>query len=424
MTKRACWNTPAIRDQLIRSCMDESIPQVTEPPTSGNPAARRDALRELAALFLRLGTIAMGGPAAHIAMMEDEVVRRRRWMTHERFLDMLGVCNLIPGPNSTEMAIHIGQLRAGFAGLVVAGACFIFPAAAIVLIIAWAYVRFGTMPQTIGLLYGVKPVIIAVVLQALWGLGRTAIKSRLLAAIAIIGLAASILDVNDMIVLLGGGIVALVIRAFEDPGSARATIAAIPTVATRASGVKGAALAATVAAVPFSLITLFLFFLKVGAVLFGSGYVLLAFIRTDLVDRLRWLTEAQLLDAVAVGQVTPGPVFTTATFIGYLLGGFRGAVVATLGIFIPSFFFVLISGPLIPHLRRSALAGAFLDGVNVGAWALMAAVTLFLARAAIVDATTMLLAVSSAFILIRYRVNSAWLVLGGGLVGLAMNPWP
>jgi chromate transporter len=424
MTKRACWNTPAIRDQLIRSRMDESIPQVTEPPTSGNPAARRDALQELAALFLRLGTIAMGGPAAHIAMMEDEVVRRRRWMTHERFLDMLGICNLIPGPNSTEMAIHIGQLRAGFAGLVVAGACFIFPAAAIVLIIAWAYVRFGTMPQAVGLLYGVKPVIIAVVLQALWGLGRTAIKSRLLAAIAIIGLAASMLDVNDMIVLLGGGIVMLAIRAFEDPSSARATIAAIPTVATRASGVKGAALAATVAAVPFSLVTLFLFFLKVGAVLFGSGYVLLAFIRTDLVDRLRWLTEAQLLDAVAVGQVTPGPVFTTATFIGYLLGGFRGAMVATLGIFIPSFFFVSISGPLIPHLRRSALAGAFLDGVNVGAWALMAAVTLFLARAAIVDVTTMILAASSAFILIRYRVNSAWLVFGGGLVGLAMTRWP
>jgi chromate transporter len=426
MTKRACWNTSAIRDQLIRSRMDESIPQISEPPSSGNsaPPSRRDALRELAALFLRLGTIAMGGPAAHIAMMEDEVVRRRRWMTHERFLDMLGVCNLIPGPNSTEMAIHIGQQRAGWAGLVVAGACFIFPAAAIVLIIAWAYVRFGTMPQAVGLLYGVKPVIIAVVLQALWGLGRTAIKSRILAAIAIVGLTASMLDVNDMVVLLGGGVVMLAIRAFEDRSRVRATIAAIPTVATRASALKGAALAATAVAVPFSLITLFLFFLKVGAVLFGSGYVLLAFIRTDLVDRLRWLSEAQLLDAVAVGQVTPGPVFTTATFIGYILGGFRGAVVATLGIFIPSFFFVSISGPLIPHLRRSRLAGAFLDGVNVGAWALMAAVTLFLARAAIVDVTTMILAASSTFILIRYRVNSAWLVLGGGLVGLAMTRWP
>ena len=397
--------------------MDQSIPHTVE-----NPPSRREALRELALLFLRLGTLAMGGPAAHIAMMEDEVVRRRRWMTHERFLDMLGVCNLIPGPNSTEMAIHIGQLRAGFAGLVVAGACFILPAAAIVLAIAWMYVRFGTMPQAVGLLYGIKPVIIAVVLQALWGLGRTAIKSRLLAVLAIIALIASLLDVNDMIVLLGGGLVMLAIRALEDRAAARATLAAIP-VAARASGAKGAALAAAAVAVPFSLTTLFLFFLKVGAVLFGSGYVLLAFLRTDLVDRLRWLTEAQLLDAVAVGQITPGPVFTTATFIGYILGGFRGAVVATIGIFLPSFFFVSISGPLIPHLRRSPLAGAFLDGVNVGAWALMAAVTLFLARSAIIDLTTMLLAISSAVVLIRYRVNSAWLVLGGGLIGLAMTLW-
>ncbi len=417
MTKRTGWNAFAIHDHLIRSRMDQSISHDTE-----NPPARREALRELAVLFLRLGTLAMGGPAAHIAMMEDEVVRRRRWMTHERFLDMLGVCNLIPGPNSTEMAIHIGQLRAGFAGLVVAGACFILPAAAIVLAIAWMYVRFGTMPQAVGLLYGIKPVIIAVVLQALWGLGRTAIKSRLLAVLAIVAMIPSILDINDMIVLLGGGLVMLAIRAVEDRAAVRTTLAAIP-VAARASGAKGAALAAAAIAVPFSLTTLFLFFLKVGAVLFGSGYVLLAFLRTDLVDRLRWLTEAQLLDAVAVGQITPGPVFTTATFIGYILGGFRGAVVSTIGIFLPSFFFVSISGPLIPHLRRSPLAGAFLDGVNVGAWALMAAVTLFLARSAVVDLTTMLLAISSAVVLIRYRVNSAWLVLGGGLIGLAMTLW-
>src|SRR5271154_526700 len=220
--------------------MDESIS-----PATVNPAARRDALRELAVLFLRLGTLSMGGPAAHIAMMEDEVVRRRRWMTHERFLDMLGVCNLIPGPNSTEMAIHIGQLRAGFAGLVVAGACFILPAAAIVMAIAWMYVRYGTMPQAVGLLYGIKPVIIAVVLQALWGLGRTAIKSRMLAAIAIISFIAALFDVNDMIVLIGGGIVMIAIRAFEDPAGARATLAAIPTAAARATGAKGAAFAAT-----------------------------------------------------------------------------------------------------------------------------------------------------------------------------------
>jgi chromate transporter len=282
------------------------------------------------------------------------------------------------------------------------------------------YVRYGTMPQAVGLLYGIKPVIIAVVLQALWGLGRTAIKSQLLAAIAIVSFIAALFDVNDMIVLIGGGVVMMAIRALEDRDAARATLVALPTVVPRASAVKPAAIAAAVVAVPFSLTTLFLFFLKVGAVLFGSGYVLLAFLRTDLVDRLHWLTQAQLLDAVAVGQVTPGPVFTTATFIGYILGGFRGAVVATLGIFLPSFFFVSISGPLIPHLRRSPLAGAFLDGVNVGAWALMAAVTLFLARAAVVDAVTTILAIASAFVLIRYRVNSAWLVIGGGLIGLAM----
>jgi chromate transporter len=417
MTKRTGWHAFAIHDHLIRSRMDQSVSHNAE-----SPAPRREALRELAVLFLRLGTLAMGGPAAHIAMMEDEVVRRRRWMTHDRFLDMLGVCNLIPGPNSTEMAIHIGQLRAGTVGLIVAGACFILPAAAIVLAIAWMYVRFGAMPQAVGLLYGIKPVIIAVVLQALWGLGRTAIKSRLLAVLAIVTLIASLLDVNDMIVLLGGGIVMLAIRAVEDRTAASATLAAIP-VAARASGAKGAALAAAATAVPFSLTTLFLSFLKVGAVLFGSGYVLLAFLRTDLVDRLRWLTEAQLLDAVAVGQITPGPVFTTATFIGYILGGFRGAVVATIGIFLPSFFFVSISGPLIPHLRRSPLAGAFLDGVNVGAWSLMAAVTLFLARAAVIDFTTLLLAISSAIVLIRYRINSAWLVIGGGLIGLAMTLW-
>ena len=392
--------------------MGEPIPQTAESPRS-----RRDALRELAVLFFRLGTIAMGGPAAHIAMMEDEVVRRRRWVPHERFLDMLGVCNLIPGPNSTEMAIHIGQQQAGLPGLIVAGACFILPAAAIVLAIAWMYVRWGTMPQAVGLLYGIKPVIIAVVLQAMWGLGRAAIKSPTLAALAIVSLVASLLDVNDMIVLLGGGVVMLAVSAFEDRAGARAALAAIPTIATLAPSASPLA----AAAVPFSLATLFLFFLKVGAVLFGSGYVLLAFLRTDLVDRLRWLTESQLLDAVAVGQVTPGPVFTTATFIGYILGGFRGAVLATLGIFLPSFFFVSISGPLIPHLRRSPLAGAFLDGVNVGAWALMAAVTLFLGRAAIVDVTTLLLAVASALVLIRYRVNSAWLVIGGGAIGLAIT---
>jgi chromate transporter len=383
------------------------------------PRTRREILRELAILFLRLGTTAMGGPAAHIAMMEDEVVRRRRWMTHEEFLDMLGATNLIPGPNSTEMAIHIGHRQAGFAGLVVAGACFIVPAAAITLALAWAYVRFGKLPQAVGLLYGIKPVIVAVVVQALWGLGRSAIKSRTLAVVAVAALIASILDVNDLVVLLGGGFAMLAVTAMRDRSS-RGMLAASAAAITRTPNI---AMTAAAVAVPFSLTTLFLFFLKVGAVLFGSGYVLLAFIRTDLVDRLRWLTEAQLLDAVAVGQITPGPVFTTATFIGYVLGGVRGAMVATVGIFLPSFVFVAISGPMLPYLRRSPLAGSFLDGVNVGALALMATVSYFLGRTAVVDTTTAIIAVIGAALIFRYRVNSAWLVLGGGITGLLLSTW-
>ena len=375
--------------------------------------AHSKSLRELALLFLRLGTTAMGGPAAHIAMMEDEVVRRRRWLSREYFLDMLGATNLIPGPNSTEMAIHIGHQQAGFSGLVVAGACFIVPAVLIVLAIACAYVRFGAMPSVRGLLYGVKPVIIAVVLQALWGLGKTAIRSRILAVLAAVSLVAAMLQVNDLVVLLGGGLVMIAIKRAMDEGGIRATIA-LPSLA---------ALSAGAVAVPFSLTTLFLFFFKVGSILFGSGYVLLAFIRTDLVERLHWLSNSQLLDAVAVGQITPGPVFTTATFIGYLLGGVPGAIVATLGIFLPSFVFVSISGPLIPHIRRSPLAGAFLDGVNVGAWALMVAVTYYLGRDAIVDWITFALAIVSAIALLRFRVNSTWLVLAGGAIGLALGPW-
>jgi chromate transporter len=405
-----------------------SIPMEPSPPPIGDNTAapsvstRRDQLRELAILFLRLGTTAMGGPAAHIAMMEEEVVRRRRWMTHDRFLDLLGATNLIPGPNSTEMAIHIGHQQAGFAGLLVAGACFIVPAAAITLAFAWAYVRFGSTPDAAGLLYGVKPVIIAVVLQALWGLGRTAIKSRTLAAITVVALVAAMLEADDLVVLLGAGIAALIIAALENRDGTRAALAAAATSIAHSPTATGLAAVAVAGGVPFSLSTLFLFFLKVGAVLFGSGYVLLAFIRTDLVDHLKWLTEAQLLDAVAVGQVTPGPVFTTATFIGYVLGGLRGATVATAGIFLPSFVFVAASGPLIPYLRRSALAGAFLDGVNVGALALMAAVTYFLGRAAIVDLPTAMLGLASAALLLRYRINSAWLVIGGALIGLAISP--
>jgi chromate transporter len=369
-------------------------------------------LKEVALLFFRLGTTAFGGPAAHIAMMEHEMVRRRRWVTRERFLDLLGATNLIPGPNSTEMAIYLGHLASGWVGLVVAGLCFIVPASLVTLALAWAYVNFGSRPQAEALLYGVKPVIIAVVVQALWGLGRTALKTVPLGLLAAVAVAAAAGGVNQLLVLVAAGAAGVLMQNIRrSVGLSRLWSNGIVPVATSAA----------VAGTPFSLTGLLLFFLKVGAILYGSGYVLLAFLRADLVDHWHWLTDRQLLDAVAVGQITPGPVFTTATFVGYLLGGVPGAVVATIGIFLPSFIFVAISGPLVPRLRRSPTAGAFLDGVNVGALALMASVTLSLTRAALIDVPTALLAAVSAILLLWWRVNSAWLVLGGALIGVAVS---
>jgi chromate transporter len=377
-------------------------------------------LSEIAALFLRLGTTAFGGPVAHIAMMEEEVVRRRRWLTRDQFLDYLGATYLIPGPNSTELAIHIGHARGGWPGLVVAGASFILPAALIVWAIAWLYVRYGSLPDAAALLYGIKPVVIAVVVQALLGLGHTAVKSAALAGLALASVVAIVAGVHELIVLAGAGVIMGLFRTGAPsertaaPGlfTVTSTASAKTTVAAAVSATASAA-----AAVPFGLWPLFLVFAKIGAVLFGSGYVLLAFLRADLVQRLGWLTEQQLLDAVAIGQVTPGPVFTTATFIGYILGGSAGAVVATVGIFLPAFIFVALSGPLVPRLRQSPVAGGVLDGVNVASLALMTAVSWQLARTALVDVVTVAIALTSALLLTRYRINSAWLVAAGGAIG-------
>jgi chromate transporter len=348
-------------------------------------------LRELAVLFLKLGTIAFGGPAAHIAMMEQEVVRRRQWLSRDDFLDLLGAVNLIPGPNSTELAIHIGARRAGFAGLAVAGACFILPAMLIVMACGWAYVKFGKLPQVEGILYGVKPVIIVVVAQALWGLGKSAIKSNCLGLLTVMAVLAAFVGLNELLILLLAGLIMLVAR--KAPGM-------------------------TLGMAVFGNAKMFLSFVKIGSVLYGSGYVLLAFLRTEFVAKYGWLTEAQLLDAVAIGQVTPGPVFTTATFIGYILGGPRAALIATAGIFLPAFFFVAISGPLVPRMRKSPAAGAFLDGVNAASLALMIVVTWQLASAAIVDWITIALASGTGILLVRYKLNSAWLVAAGAAVGL------
>ena len=379
-------------------------------------ASRSERLRELAAVFLRLGMIAFGGPAAHVAMMEQEIVVRRRWLSREAFLDFYGATNLIPGPNSTELAIHIGHARAGWPGLLVAGACFILPAALLVYGIAWLYVGYGRLPQVEGLLYGIKPVVIAIVLQALWRLARSAVKSPGLALLGGAALIAAAAGVHELLVLSLAGAIAAgppIARSLQSGAQAPGVVAVAAPVLPAA--VATSAVAAVAGASAWGL---FAVFLKIGAVLFGSGYVLLAFLRADLVQRLGWLTEHQLLDAVAVGQVTPGPVFTTATFVGYVVAGGAGAVAATVGIFLPAFVFVALSGPLVPRLRRSPTAGAVLDGVTVASLALMALVTAQLGRAAVIDGPTAALAAVSTVLLLRFRVNSAWLVLGGAVVGL------
>lgn len=365
----------------------------------------RASLREIAALFLRLGATAFGGPAAHIAMMEEQVVRRRRWLSRERFLDLLAISNLIPGPSSTELAIHIGHAQRGAAGLVVAGLCFIVPAMLIVLALAWAYVEYGRLPEVRGLLYGVMPVVVAIVANALWLLGRTAVKSWQLGVIAAAALAAVIAGAHELAVLLVAGVAAAAFAAARR-GQALALLPFVP-------------IASAAIAVPYSLAALFGFFVKVGAVLFGSGYVLIAFLRVDLVERWQWLTETQLVDAIAIGQVTPGPLFTTATFIGYLLDGVPGALVATAGIFLPAFIFVALSGPFVSRLRASPVASAALDGVTAASLALMAYATYAIGRTAFVDVASIAIAVIAFALLVWKRVGATWLIAAGGAIGLA-----
>jgi chromate transporter len=374
----------------------------------------RHRLREVAILFLKLGITAFGGPAAHIAMMRDEVVKRRKWVDDQHFLDLLGATNLIPGPNSTEMTIHLGLVRAGWRGLIAGGVCFVLPAMLIVMAIAWTYVRFGTTPEASWLLYGIKPVVIAIIVQALWGLGQRAVKGLLTALIGLTVLILYFLGVNEILLLFAGGFVAVIAKNL--PGIRNSNLSGI------IAPVAGLSLPAAITAVtPFKISHLFLVFLKIGSVLYGSGYVLLAFLRADFVTRLGWLTDQQLIDAIAVGQVTPGPVFTTATFIGYILGGIPGALLATIGIFIPSFIFVAISNPLIPRIRRSPRISAFLDGLNIASLGLMAAVTIQLGRASFIDPMTIGIAVITVVLLLYFKVNSTWLVAGGAAAGLLSN---
>lgn len=379
-------------------------------------------LGELLAFFLRLGATAFGGPAAHIAMMQEQVVEKRGWLTRQEFLDLLGVTNLIPGPNSTEMAIHIGYRLRGWAGLILAGVSFILPAFLLVWALAWAYQRYGELPEVAAMFVTVRPVIVVVVVQAIVSLAPVALGSSFCRWLGALAALLALCKVDELPLLFGCGAIGALhgwrrISPAQRPPRRRlalllmvATAVALSPALLNAIWIQGP--------VPFGLTPLFLFFLKVGAVLYGSGYVLLSFLNTGLVENWHWLTQDQLLNAVAVGQFTPGPVFTTATFVGYLLAGPAGAALATLGIFLPSFFFVALSGPLLTKLSGSNLMRGFLDGVNASALALMAVVTLQLGRSALIDPLTWMVAALSAVLLLRYKVNSAWLILGAAATGV------
>jgi chromate transporter len=409
------------------------VTQETHRPQAALPSVPA-RLGELSALFLKLGAVSFGGPAAHIALIEEEIVRKRQWVTRQQFLDMLGAANLIPGPTSTEMAINVGFVRAGWVGLCVAGASFILPAALITGAFAWAYVRFGTRTQAVSVLAGVKAAVIGVIAIAIWRLGKTAVKDIGLAGLGVIALTAFFVGVNPIAILFGGGLLGMLGRRVTTFRGFSPLIF-VPTIPRGGFVLRGdgrisalwmrwfgaVALAITGAAVARpSIQNIALFFLKVGAVLYGGGYVLLAFLEQGLVRQHAWLTQQQLLDAVAIGQFTPGPVLSTATFIGYILGGVPGAAVATVGIFLPSFFYVALLAPVLFRLRKSPWMAAFMDSVNVCAVALMAGVTLRLAADALRGWTASAIALVSLAILLRWKVSPAWIVFGGGIAGLML----
>jgi len=371
--------------------------------------ARAHSLREIAREFLRLGLVAYGGPAAHIAMMNERFVRRLAWVSSEQFLDLVGAVNLLPGPSSTELAIYLGQIAGGLAGVLVAGACFILPAAILVVAFAWAYRQFGAVPQLAGLLFGIKPVVVALIAQAIWNLGKTALKSVPLAALAVLVVILAVRGAPVLLLLIGAGVLWTLLRQGQAVGKAQSGITAIFSFSATAGGAAAGILPA------------FLYFLKVGAVLFGSGYVLLAVLRADLVVSLHWLTDGQLLDAIAVSQATPGPFFTVATFIGYLLGGWKGAALTTVGMFLPAFVYVAATAGFVPKMRKSPVASAFLDGVNASAVALMAYVGWQFTGAALINVPAIVLVLVGVLLVFRYRVNSAWLVLGGAIAGILLQ---
>ncbi len=390
---------------------------LAQQPSTQEPKA---SLRSLAWVFAKLGATAFGGPAAHIALMNDEVAKRRNWLTQQKFLDILGINNLIPGPNSTEMAIHIGLEQRGWQGLLVAGLSFILPATFMVWGLAIIYSHYQTRVEIGWLMYGIKPVIIAIILQAIWRLRLAALKNLPTILTSLVVIALSVVGWNEIILLLSSGLIVMLVNNWQRwrhrdlSGLLLLPSSQVLVFATAKVGV---------VAEPVTWISLFWVFLKIGSVLYGSGYVLFAFLQSDLVERYHWLTSQQLLDAIAIGQFTPGPVSTTATFIGYLLGGNLGAIAATVGIFLPAFIAVAAVKPLVTWLRDSAWAASFLDGVNAASLALMAFVTWELGTASIIDWLTGSLALVSFIIVTRWqKINSVWLILAGGTVGLLIHP--
>ena len=386
-----------------------------------NPPQQRERLQELAIVFLRLGTIAFGGPAAHIAMMDQELVSHRRWLSSEKFLDLLGVTNLIPGPSSTELAIYIGYDRAGWRGLVIAGSCFILPAMLIVWAIAAIYVQYQTLPQMSWLLYGIKPVIIAIILQAVVKLGKKAAKNTPTTIAGVLAIAGYLAGINEILMLVSLGIAVMLVQNLQTKESTSSLFLLPFSEILAQVGNSPNSINLTTPSTTVSWPSVFLIFLKIGSVLYGGGYVLLAFLQRDLVEQNHWLTSQQLLDAVAIGQITPGPLFTTATFIGYLLAGNEGAIAGTVGIFLPAFILIMLVNPWVTKLRQSRWVSGFLDGVNVVSLGLMAGVLYTLARSAVVDWATVLIAIGSAIVVFRFKINSVWLVLGGGAIGLILH---
>ncbi|HEX4205939.1 MAG TPA: chromate efflux transporter [Ktedonobacteraceae bacterium] len=412
-------------NQTNHSQEDVPVRSEKEADSEEQHAASPRHLAEVIGLFLRLGFTAFGGPAAHIALMRTEVVERRRWVSSARFVDLMGITNLIPGPSSTELAIYLGYLRAGWLGLLVAGICFIGPAMLIVLALAWAYVTYGALPQIDWLFYGIQPVVVAIIAQAIWNLGRTIFKGPLAVGLAFLVLVCYFLGVNVLILLFGGAALYGVLRLFISHRSKKTSVTSFaapllladlraslePLIAKIGAG-------AVVATAPISLGLVFLTFLKLGSVVYGSGYTLLAFLRTDLVQNLHWLTDKQLLDAVSIGQFTPGPVFTTATFIGYVIGGWPAALLATLAMFLPSFVLIALIHPVASRLRQAAWTGTLLDGVNAASLALMTGVLIQLGQHALTDVLTWVIALLAFVILLRFKLNSVWLILAGAVIGV------